>query len=586
MRDPIPPSSRRTTRQPGMAMIALITLLALLSAYLISTLLSRTSSEVLVDRSQRTQDALLKAKAALIAFAADTTSTAIQPGALPCPDTNDDGTAEGSCSGTNVVLGRLPWKTLGVDDIRDASGERLWYALSPRFRKMSSTVVNSDTRGQLTITDGTASSGNIVAVVIAPGPALGAQSQSRTTANANTAAHYLEGTNAGTTGTLTYATATTAQPSDTFNDRIIAITEADLFAMVEPVVASMIERDLKPDLATYYTQWSNRFPFPSRFDNPDPGSNSYVSPPVTTRTQAQYIGDITQTPGGLLPVTASVTYPWTGGSGVVTLTGGTAGGISGVWCSAISWPLDAWNCSFDIDAINLGGNKANWGPCNGNRYCMIAPSFTVSGAIGANAGKSFPKLPNASEVTVTSSGGGSTRNLTARAISGTLSAAGVGTVTFSGTYSGNGANDPPRYSSSSFSRTMRVRIPDILVSPLTSSTSWFIANEWYRLTYYAVSPGHLPDGSGTCTALPGTPSCLTVNKMPSYYASPGTDKRAVLILGGRSLNATSRPSATLGNYLESTNAAPAGYIFEHRAGLPSSINDRVVVVCPDSALCP
>jgi len=177
MRDPIPPSSRRTTRQPGMAMIALITLLALLSAYLISTLLSRTSSEVLVDRSQRAQDALLKAKAALIAFAADTTSTAIQPGALPCPDTNDDGNAEGSCSGTNVVLGRLPWKTLGVDDIRDASGERLWYALSPRFRKMSSTVVNSDTRGQLTITDGTASSGNIIAVVIAPGPALGAQLQ-------------------------------------------------------------------------------------------------------------------------------------------------------------------------------------------------------------------------------------------------------------------------------------------------------------------------------------------------------------------------------------------------------------------------
>src|SRR5258708_29066232 len=44
-------------------------------------------------------------------------------------------------------IGRIPWKTLGIDDLRDASGERLWYALAHNFRKLSgTTVINSDTQ--------------------------------------------------------------------------------------------------------------------------------------------------------------------------------------------------------------------------------------------------------------------------------------------------------------------------------------------------------------------------------------------------------------------------------------------------------
>lgn len=556
-------------------MIALITLLALISAYLISSLLTRTSSEVLVDRSQRAQDALLQAKAALIAFAADPSST--QPGALPCPDTNNDGVAEGSCSGTSVVVGRLPWKSLGLGDLRDASGERLWYALSPSFRKMSTTVINSDTRGQLTLTDatGTASAGNVVAVVIAPSQAVGGQS--RDSANANNAASYLESTNAGTTGTFTYTT--TAQPSDTFNDRVIAITEADLFAMVEPVVASMIERDVKPYLATYYTQWTNVFPFPSRFDSPDPGSNSNVSPPVTTRTQDQYVGDITQIPGGLLPVTATATYPLNAGTSSVTMNGGIYGVFSaGPTCTNVTLPSGTYGfyCTFTVRALNSVATCGAATP-----FCMVNPAFQVRGDI-ANIGMSIANMAD-SDVTVRNSGDTANRVMLSRTVTRTLSSAGVATVTFQGTHDYSVPSNS--YRTATFTRSFRVTFP-VLASALTSNTQWFIANEWYRLTYYAVSPGHLPGGGGPCAALPGTPSCLTVNSMPSYYASPNTNKRAILILGGRPLNGTSRPSATLGNYLESTNATPANYIFEHRAGLPSSINDRAVVICPDSALCP
>ena len=561
--------------QSGFTMIALITLLALLSAYLLSSLLTKTNSEALVDRSQRAQDALLQAKAALIAYAADANST--QPGSLPCPDTNNDGVWESSCSGQYVVVGRLPWQSLGLGDLRDASGERLWYAMSPRFRKMSSNVINSDTRGQLTVTDttGTVSASNVVAVVIAPGQALGGQS--RDAAHTNSAVSYMESNNAGTTGIYTYAT--TAQPSDTFNDRIIAITEADLFAMIEPVVAGMIERDVKPYLATYYSQWTGAFPFPSKFANPNPGTNTQISPAVaSTRPQNQYLGDTTVvnegggTGRGLLPITASVTYPWISGSGAVNLTGGTAGSISGVSCSSVASPFDGWQCSFTINSINLGANSANWGPCNWNRYCMIDPSFSVQG-VAANAGTSFPKLPNPiTGVTVTSSGG-TPRLMSAPAINGTLSASGNGTVKFQGTHSYS------KTSGSSFTRSMKVTIPDLTVSPLTSSSEWFIANEWYRVTYYAVSPAYLPGvSSGGC---PARGTCLTVNSMPS----PSTATRALLILAGRSLNDSARPSTTLANYLEGENATPGDYVFEHRAGPPSSINDRVVVICPDSVLC-
>ena len=103
--------------------------------------------------------ALRQAKAALIAYAANEQwqtykgQSTDQPGALPCPDIVHDGTeaeeGDSDCVGStaNNMIGRIPWKTLGIDDLRDASGERLWYALAHNFRKLSpTTVINSDTQ--------------------------------------------------------------------------------------------------------------------------------------------------------------------------------------------------------------------------------------------------------------------------------------------------------------------------------------------------------------------------------------------------------------------------------------------------------
>ena len=145
---------------------------------------------------------------------------------------------------------------------------------------------------------------------------------------------------------------------------------------------------------------------------------------------------------------------------------------------------------------------------------------------------------------------------------------------------------------------MTIAPPTVAFDPLTSADAtvnkgaWFIANEWYRQTYYAFSLGVAPQGPKACGG--ANPPCLTVKNLPSP-----TTKQAILILTGRSLNGNPRPSNNPRDYLEGENCnLAAGYdldplsspatcnlttndlVYEHRAGVPSTINDRVVVISP------
>jgi hypothetical protein len=156
------------------------------------------------ERERASLRALAEAREALIAYAADHSINAVVgPGYLPCPDTDDDGWAEPTCgsqngdSGQAERLGRLPWKTLGLDDLRDGHGERLWYAVSSKYKGLLNcgasracldmtpdaalgTISVRDNTG-LILHDGSvaeayrAEAGGAVAVVIAPGPPLAAQ---------------------------------------------------------------------------------------------------------------------------------------------------------------------------------------------------------------------------------------------------------------------------------------------------------------------------------------------------------------------------------------------------------------------------
>jgi hypothetical protein len=637
-----PPRRRPPGRERGFALIVILSLVVLLSSYLLVNALNRSSSQLSNAREERTLSALLKAKSALIAYAASEQWQAYkgqstnQPGALPCPDQDDDGDAD--CIGAGItnsvsLIGRLPWKTLGTEDLRDASGERLWYAVSRNYRKLSGvTVVNSDAQGQLNVV-GTTTASNVVAIVVAPGQVV--QGQDRT-AGHNSPASYLEGFNAN--DNVNYVFTTNALPSDALNDRLVAITQADLMAAVEPVVSARIERDVKPYLQSYFDQW-HAFPFPARFDNPNPGTSGAA----TTRAQVAFAGDPTQT-AGLLPVTdLSATanpYPWSGGQ--ATQDGGT-GKIDNSSCASVALPAGT---------IPPTGLRCRFRARDDGGFNIILNlRVQISAQVGTNAGLSFATLPSTSSVSATIDGAGVT--LLSPSIQGSLASNGRGTVVYKATLPilcfncdrdveviipdvtvggpTGGAdvnvtaatNTSPigitTASAHKLSTGMSVTISNVggntaangtwtaTVTDAThftlngssssgnysgggkacSAACWFVANEWYRQTYYAVSPGFLPGGGGGCVSRPSppaaaiAPSCLMVNNLsPAYPVA--NDKQAILILAGRSLNGSARPSALTSDYLEGANATLVAtpYVFENRPGVPTSINDRVVVVSP------
>lgn len=171
-------------RQGGAVLLIFAGMLALA---LSAALLTRVQRPSRAERERIDIRALAIAREALIAFATTVApdTAAKRPGDLPCPDLDNDGDAEATCIAQAQRLGRLPWKTLGIADLRDASGERLWYAVSVRFKRNNvnacptpggATCLNSDSTGTLTVRessgalmhDGSAASGAI-ALVIAPG---------------------------------------------------------------------------------------------------------------------------------------------------------------------------------------------------------------------------------------------------------------------------------------------------------------------------------------------------------------------------------------------------------------------------------
>ena len=216
-------NQRRGKQRGAVLMVMLVILVIGGIVFLVSAL---NSSALQTRRDKVTVEALAQAKEALIGYAVGVNFTGgpERPGDLPCPDLDNDGIAEtpcGSAAGSNQAkrLGRLPWKTLGIPDLRDGSGERLWYAVSNNFKKSTRTaVLNSDTPGTITIrgldgnvvNDGSTTSG-AVAVIIAPGDGLTRQD------NVSQARGCTVGVDCDATGKCTSASPTTVPKCNPVN---------------------------------------------------------------------------------------------------------------------------------------------------------------------------------------------------------------------------------------------------------------------------------------------------------------------------------------------------------------------------------
>ncbi len=260
-------------KQKGAALIIFALILGLAAtAFFISQL---DGARIRIERDKKTSLALAEAKAALIGFAtrSGVATGAARPGELPCPDSNNNGTANAPCVAN--VIGRLPWSTLGIDDLRDGYGERLWYAVSSNYENSTrATPLNSETLGTITlrntsgliINNGSIGSG-LVAVIFSVGPPIRRQdavNQLRSAANQNNPTHYLDVAlgednrnfiNSNVNGFI-QGPILDANGGIVLNDKIITISYNDIIEPVEKRVIAAVSNALldfycAPDSANY-----------------------------------------------------------------------------------------------------------------------------------------------------------------------------------------------------------------------------------------------------------------------------------------------------------------------------------------------
>jgi type II secretory pathway pseudopilin PulG len=110
----------------GAAALLLIALVAVITA---ATIVSALPLAEPSERELATQRTLAQAAQALAGYARARRCVAGSGAVaahLPCPDLGGaEGNAAPACA--SVARGRLPWRTLGVEPLRDAAGECLWY---------------------------------------------------------------------------------------------------------------------------------------------------------------------------------------------------------------------------------------------------------------------------------------------------------------------------------------------------------------------------------------------------------------------------------------------------------------------------
>lgn len=263
------PTGEEAMRQKGAIILIFMMIVMLLGISLLSGMPLMTSGTA----EKENASLLRSAKDALIGRAINDEN---MPGSLPCPDSNNDGRADllrgNDCPS---YVGRLPWKTLDLPDLRDAHGERLWYALSRNFRDDNSAQpINSDTRGSLKVyasdgvTDLTPAGSEAAALIFAPGAALANQVRDGVVASCTATGtrisrnlcpdNYLDAV-----GALNNATGPFVEGdgSGTFNDQMLIIRAGDVMSLVEKMAA----KQLREILANYRSE-HGYYPYPAKYD--------------------------------------------------------------------------------------------------------------------------------------------------------------------------------------------------------------------------------------------------------------------------------------------------------------------------------
>ncbi|HEY8608077.1 MAG TPA: hypothetical protein VIM12_13260 [Noviherbaspirillum sp.] len=244
----------RMRRQRGMALLVFVAVVGIVAVTVMVRGIAKAHNPAARDRI--TAASLAKAKQALLAWsvARGAAGSADHPGELPCPDNSAPGTPTYGDQATACAagaIGRLPWRTLGIEELRDASGEPLWYARDAAFALVvhgaADTVATSRNANlRVYASDGTtlltAPSREAAAVVFAPGIALGNQGRANAAQQVQ-AAQYLDSiapplagasrNNAMAAGPFIQGSIGTADGQPVLNDRLAYLTAHELMQAVQ-----------------------------------------------------------------------------------------------------------------------------------------------------------------------------------------------------------------------------------------------------------------------------------------------------------------------------------------------------------------
>lgn len=558
-------------KQHGIALLVMMTVLALGVSWFAVTRLAASANFTAAARA-RNAEVLHLAKIALVGHVAQRASRSGEnnPGRLPCPEAPgnaggpNEGVAAGNC--TLPAVGRLPWRTLGLSKLVDASAEPLWYVVSAGWALVppgtATLTINSNTLGQLSV-DGEPN--GAVALIVAPGPAFSVQAAAGCAARVQSRSalppdfrDYLECDNATSPADANFVT---DGPPGSYNDQVLRVTAADLLPAIEAAIAHRIEREIVPQLKSVYASaaWglsatNPLFAYAAPFS--DPATSSYQGTVGTLR--------------GLLPFTFSqqgcnpATDPRCSTTFVNWNT--TAPYAPAVSMTGVSLPV------YSCPTVNATAIQ-----CTGT---YIAAATTVQLTLTATANNVAMALRqfDPSRVTVLYR---QLPLLTWQTASATVTGqfnAGDGSVTITAQVS------VPGTLLLGYAFDISADIGTFTDHPLldastASSTGWFVRNQWYRLAHYALAPGHGASGASPRACSDSPLTCLSVANV-----SPPGKQRSILILVGRALPGQTRPSGNLADFLEFGNAAvPAA--FERQPvstaiapALKKPFNDRVIVV--------
>ncbi len=258
-------------KQTGAALLVFMLIIVVGSTFFLT---KRLNTNLLRTQGHKqTSIALATAREALIGYAilfpeidASSGDDPIDgPGYLPCPDTNNNGTAGGSCSlNRKTSIGRFPHKTLKTEDLRDNHDQRLWYVVSDNFRNnpQIDPPLNSETasatNGNLTVNG----YNNIAAVIFAAGAPLGNQNRA-SDADRTDFTNYIEVEFSDSDGDGIDDSITTAD-----TDRYILLSKDELMQAVEKRVLGSVRQAL----LEYQTE-NGVFPWLSSFS---PSSSEFI----------------------------------------------------------------------------------------------------------------------------------------------------------------------------------------------------------------------------------------------------------------------------------------------------------------------